>query len=287
MVCSRMLLGEFCSCLSGPIIRITPDELHIQDSAYHETMYSPNRPFNKPEKIAHRFENPLSAFATPDHAKHHQRRSALNPFFSKKKVAQFSPEIQMSMQKILARLEQEYVGTGRVLSLNRMWGCLSSDTIVAFAFERHYDFVESPEFHSALNRAMIDLLEPNHWLVNVPLVARIFQLLPDSAVRYLQPQMDSVIHLNTTFQTGTLQYRNWTIPAGTMVSMDTYAVCHDEEIFPDSFSFIPERWLGNPKAPDGQQLSRYMVSFGQGTPSCTGIQLGYAKLYIGLANFFR
>ncbi|KAK7542635.1 putative P450 monooxygenase [Phyllosticta citribraziliensis] len=395
----------------GPIIRVSPDELHIQDSAYHETMYSPNRPVNKPEKIAHRFGNPLSAFATPDHAKHRQRRSALNPFFSKMKVAQFSPEIQMSMQKILARLEREYVGTGRVLSLNRMWGCLSSDTIVAFAFERHYDFVESPEFHSALNQAMIDLLEPTHWLVHVPFVARIFQSLPDSLVRYLQPQMDSVIHFNTeltsqiaevlsaggngeknagtifssllhsslpaeeltltrlqhesisvigagvestmrtlvvacfhifdnprikeklvmelteaipdardvpswdylaqlpylsacieealrlsygtsqrmprAFPNGALHYRNWTIPAGTMVSMDTYAVSHDEEIFPDSFSFIPERWLGNPKAPDGKQLSRYMVSFGKGTRSCTGIQLGYAELYIGLANFFR
>jgi cytochrome P450 len=69
--------------------------------------------------------------------------------------------------------------------------------------------------------------------------------------------------------------------------MDNYDVSHDEEIFPSSFSYIPERWLDNPKAPDGKQLSRYMVSFGRGTRSCVGMQLAYAEIYIGLASFFR
>jgi len=89
------------------------------------------------------------------------------------------------------------------------------------------------------------------------------------------------------YPNGTLQYKEWTIPPNTMVSMDNYAVSHDEKIFPNSFSFIPDRWLGDPRAPDGKQLSRCMVSFGKGTRSCTGMQLGYAELYIGLANFFR
>ena len=89
------------------------------------------------------------------------------------------------------------------------------------------------------------------------------------------------------YPNGTLQYADWTIPKGAMLSMDNYAVSHDETIFPQSFSFRPERWLDDPKAPDGRQLTRYMVSFGKGTRSCTGMQLGYAELYIGLANFFR
>lgn len=44
--------------------------------------------------------------------------------------------------------------------------------------------------------------------------------------------------------------------------MDIYSIAHDEKIFPDSFTFKPERWLNNPKGPDGEKyLSRYMVSF--------------------------
>ena len=46
---------------------------------------------------------------------------------------------------------------------------------------------------------------------------------------------------------------------------------HDEEIFPQSREFIPERWLDDPKTADGIPLDRFMVSFGRGTRSCMGI----------------
>lgn len=69
--------------------------------------------------------------------------------------------------------------------------------------------------------------------------------------------------------------------------MGIYDVSHDESIFPESFEYRPERWLDNPRSPDGRQLSRYMVAFGRGTRSCVGMQLAYAELYIGLATMFR
>lgn len=69
--------------------------------------------------------------------------------------------------------------------------------------------------------------------------------------------------------------------------MDNYSVSHDERIFPDSYTFNPERWLGDPLAPDGRKLSRYLVSFGRGTRSCLGINLAYAEMYIAMANVYR
>lgn len=38
---------------------------------------------------------------------------------------------------------------------------------------------------------------------------------------------------------------------------------HDPAIFPESQSFIPERWLDNPKTSNGSALDRYFVSFGK------------------------
>ena len=84
-----------------------------------------------------------------------------------------------------------------------------------------------------------------------------------------------------------IPYKTWTIPPNVTVSMDNYAVSHDEVIFPDSFAYKPERWLNGPKAPDGKQLSRYMVAFGRGTRSCVGMQLAYAELFIGISTLFR
>ena len=70
--------------------------------------------------------------------------------------------------------------------------------------------------------------------------------------------------------------------------MSIYSICHDENIFPDSYTFNPSRWLDNPKGPDGQKnLSRYMVSFGTGNRMCLGMRLAYAEIFLALATVFR
>jgi cytochrome P450 len=68
------------------------------------------------------------------------------------------------------------------------------------------------------------------------------------------------------------RYKDWVIPAGTPVSMTTVDVHHDEHIYPSSRSFIPERWLDNPKTEEGDSLNRYFVAFGKGARSCLGIK---------------
>lgn len=64
---------------------------------------------------------------------------------------------------------------------------------------------------------------------------------------------------------------------------------HDEEIFPDSHSFNPDRWLTSPPptTSDGLPLDRFMVSFGRGTRSCLGISLAWTELYLTLGMLFR
>ena len=70
--------------------------------------------------------------------------------------------------------------------------------------------------------------------------------------------------------------------------MSIYSIAHDETIFPDSYTFNPDRWLHKPKGPDGQKhLSRYMVSFGTGNRMCLGMRLAYAEIFLALATVFR
>jgi len=82
--------------------------------------------------------------------------------------------------------------------------------------------------------------------------------------------------------------------------MNHYSAHHDEALFPNSHSFIPERWLNNPKAPilntpsssvegsgGGKLLSRYLVAFTKGPRMCVGMHLAYAQLYVVLANVMR
>ena len=63
-----------------------------------------------------------------------------------------------------------------------------------------------------------------------------------------------------------IQYDNWTIPAGTPVSMEPYSVLIDPKIFPEPHTFRPERWLSE------DRLDRYKVAFSKGSRQCIGIK---------------
>ncbi|KAF2868115.1 cytochrome P450 [Massariosphaeria phaeospora] len=84
-----------------------------------------------------------------------------------------------------------------------------------------------------------------------------------------------------------LRFREWVIPAGTCIAMSVPEISHDEEIFPDSRSYIPERWLGEPKTADGVPLERFLVSFGRGVRSCLGVNLAWTEMYLTLGMMFR
>ncbi|PGH17714.1 hypothetical protein AJ80_04722 [Polytolypa hystricis UAMH7299] len=79
----------------------------------------------------------------------------------------------------------------------------------------------------------------------------------------------------------------WSIPAGTTVTMSIPDVHYDETIFPDAYSYVPERWLGSPKTADGAPLERYLVAFGRGPRVCLGMNLAWAELYYAIGNIFR
>lgn len=60
-----------------------------------------------------------------------------------------------------------------------------------------------------------------------------------------------------------LLYRGQTIPAGTAVGMSSSAFNRNGEIFPEPYTFLPERWLGPEDCPDS-------LAFSRGSRSCVG-----------------
>jgi cytochrome P450 len=109
--------------------------------------------------------------------------------------------------------------------------------------------------------------------INAPLYWQQVELLP-----YLNACMREGIRLsygvtarNPRLSPKPLIYNGWTIPPRTPVSMTIVNHNHNEEIFPDSHSFLPERWLEN-KTRSGADLDRYFFSFGKGSRSCLGIK---------------
>ncbi|KAE8381628.1 benzoate 4-monooxygenase cytochrome P450 [Aspergillus bertholletiae] len=82
-----------------------------------------------------------------------------------------------------------------------------------------------------------------------------------------------------------LQYREWQIPAGIPVSMSTYFILRDPEIFPDPTSFMPERWMLEPE--DLKRLERYLVPASKGTLGCLGQNMNVAWMHLVIGTLLR
>lgn len=51
--------------------------------------------------------------------------------------------------------------------------------------------------------------------------------------------------------------------------MTSVMMHHNEDIFPDSHSFIPERWMDDKQR---KYLDKYFVAFSKGSRQCVGIK---------------
>ena len=76
------------------------------------------------------------------------------------------------------------------------------------------------------------------------------------------------------------------IPAGIDVGTSIYSLHHNEDLFPDSYTFKPERWIESTENP--QELierARYAFSpFSVGSRSCAGRNLAYIEISDVLAR---
>lgn len=69
---------------------------------------------------------------------------------------------------------------------------------------------------------------------------------------------------------------DYAIPAGTGVSMSILLVHHREDLYPDPFSFRPERWV------DRKPKTYEWIPFGGGTRRCLGAALAMAEMRVVL-----
>lgn len=67
-----------------------------------------------------------------------------------------------------------------------------------------------------------------------------------------------------------LFYKSWRIPAGTPVGMTTILMHTDEKIYPNPYSFQPERWIE--RSSIRKNAERQYAPFGRGTRMCVGMQ---------------
>ncbi|KEF57549.1 uncharacterized protein A1O9_05466 [Exophiala aquamarina CBS 119918] len=182
----------------GPIVRVTPNELHIIDSDYFEELYVKSGKLDKYRPFSARFGTDESFLTAPSHEYHRVLRNAVAPF-SKRKIMDFQPVIRSKLDKLVTKIEG-YISSGGVLALHRAWTAFSGDVVTEFCFAKAYDHLDSPDFKDAFHGGMHAACESSNVLMQFPWLWPIRNGLPDWLVLRIEPTMYVHIQVQKDFQ---------------------------------------------------------------------------------------
>lgn len=177
----------------GPIVRVTPNELHVYDPDYLDEIYgSQTRKRDKYEKSAVAVGTPQASLSTLSHDHHRIRRQALNPAFSRSAISKQGSMIQEKVDKLMARFSQAFK-TGTVVCLDDATAALATDVISQYAFGEDEDFLSVPDFTSwrkIIERsfALFPVIQQFPWILSLAgaIPENIFQKIFPSSVPFLE-----------------------------------------------------------------------------------------------------
>lgn len=177
----------------GPIVRINPEELHVDDPEFYDIIYPTSKPYDKLKRLENRFGIPGATFSTANHELHKIRRAAISPFFAKSKVREQAVHIQALMDTISKRLSNEYAGKGRILNFHDVWRCFAADNIMNLVFGSPLDLHLCPEFRAPFTRAITKVTNWSHVMRYFQFLRVVTETLPYWLSKRLFPEFEPII----------------------------------------------------------------------------------------------
>ncbi|KAK2030379.1 oxoglutarate/iron-dependent oxygenase [Colletotrichum zoysiae] len=172
----------------GPIIRISPDELHVNEPSFIDELYAGGgKKRDKYPYFSAQFGIPESVFGTPSHDLHRLRRGALNRFFSKSSVNRLEPVIHTAIEKLISQL-RTHAGSGNPVAINMAFSCVTTDVVTEYAFAKSYNFLDSPTFEPNFHRAIIAGTDMGPWFKQFPWLITLMNRLPQNLVMRINPE---------------------------------------------------------------------------------------------------
>ena len=145
----------------GPIVRISPDELHVNDISFlPELMPAGGRRRDKYERLLRMFGVTQATGNTKDHDLHRVRRAAISKTFSKESARRLEPIVTEKMKKLFDRLKG-FQETGEPISLLPMFGAFTNDLVSEYTYGFSSEWLDAPSFNQPffdmVNRRKVSL----------------------------------------------------------------------------------------------------------------------------------
>ncbi|KAK8046184.1 cytochrome P450 [Apiospora saccharicola] len=133
----------------GPIIRISPHELHVNDAAFLDQLYRQDGIWDKHAWSVDAFATCGATMLTPQHELHKARRQPLNPFFSKARVASRVDMIAGHLEKLCGRISA-FVESGEQFNLGAAITAFTRDVAFDFILGKSYRSLDAEDFDEVM-----------------------------------------------------------------------------------------------------------------------------------------
>ncbi|KAI0428311.1 cytochrome P450 [Xylaria sp. FL1042] len=133
----------------GPIIRISPHELHINDTVFFDQLYRQDGVWDKYDWSVDAFATQGALLLTPDHELHKARRQPLNAFFSKARVSSRQDIIDRHMSKLYGRISV-FAESRKIFNLGAALTAVVRDIAFDFILGKNYGSLDKDDFDEAM-----------------------------------------------------------------------------------------------------------------------------------------
>jgi cytochrome P450 len=168
----------------GPIVRVTPDGLHIKDSSYFDEIYVPSGGRKREKWGPQLVILQASMNGTASHDVHKWKRGSLNAFFSKQRIAKMEPLITAKVDHLAERLAAA-ISTQEVIRLDAAYHALTTDIISEYCFGEAYNQLSEPDFAAVWKETLKVGASSQCFLRQFPFLAPWLKKVPAWLLAYL------------------------------------------------------------------------------------------------------
>ncbi|KAI0112517.1 cytochrome P450 [Nemania sp. FL0031] len=165
----------------GPIVRLSPDEVHISDTPWVDTLLAGAAHGTRDKYLpaAHQAGTPQGVFGTSAHNTHRRRRAALNPLFSKSCATRAEGLVYDKLDLLIKRIDTQITRDGYA-EMRTAFVSFTTDVVSEYCLGQSFgllqDETKGKEWHSAI-RALaktIPYARQFNWIIPVSLKIPVF-----------------------------------------------------------------------------------------------------------------
>ncbi|RKL19410.1 hypothetical protein BFJ68_g3684 [Fusarium oxysporum] len=171
----------------GPIVRINPYEVHINDDSFYDEIYAsgPHHPRNKIRFMSTHDESMFDSYAAETHR---VRRAALSGSFSKQSIRALEPQILQTIHQLAGRMSS-LRESGEVVNFKALYSGLTMDVIAQYCFGESMDNMKQDQFGKELLDFFHEMPQAHPIGRMFPWLFDIIQKIPISYLAKLDPKL--------------------------------------------------------------------------------------------------